>query len=312
MRVVVGLDGSAGSQTVLALIRGLTWPHPSEFVFVTAHEASRRWTSGIPGGGWFDEGIVQSRADLLRDLDAMAEPLRQLGHRVEILAEAGPAGSVLRAAASEWAAELIVVGSRNRGVAASAILGSVSADLADHAPCPVLIARVPRVTRLLIATDGSPSAVAIPEILARWRILRGIPAQVVSVAQRQQSAADFLITAWAPTPSGANPGSGDEIARHHHFVDEMTQRLTEDGWDASGLVRTGDPAREIVASVGELGCDLLITGSRGVSDLQRMVAGSVAHDVLLHSHCSVLVMRGHVPARAAVKGAIEVGIPSFA
>jgi nucleotide-binding universal stress UspA family protein len=102
------------------------------------------------------------------------------------------------------------------------------------------------------------------------------------------------------------------MVRHQQFVDEMTQRLAEDGWDASGMVRAGDPAREIVTSGEEMGCDLLITGSRGVGDLHRLVLGSVAHDVLLHSHCSVLVMRGHVPVRAERRAAIPVATPSFA
>jgi nucleotide-binding universal stress UspA family protein len=47
----------------------------------------------------------------------------------EILDEAGKGGY-----------DLIVVGSRKRGVIARALLGSVSAELVGHAPCPVLIA----------------------------------------------------------------------------------------------------------------------------------------------------------------------------
>ena len=86
----------------------------------------------------------------------------------------------------------------------------------------------------------------------------------------------------------------------------MAERLHDVGWDATGLVRLGEPAEEIVKAANELGSDLVVTGSRGLGDLQRILAGSVAHDVLLHSHCSVLVMRGQVPARASVTAAIGV------
>jgi nucleotide-binding universal stress UspA family protein len=76
----------------------------------------------------------------------------------------------------------------------------------------------------------------------------------------------------------------------------MVERLEASGGTARPVVRIGDAADEIVAGAREMGCDLIVTGSRGLGDMRRLLSGSVAHDVLLHSHCSVLVMRGHAPA----------------
>jgi len=81
------------------------------------------------------------------------------------------------------------------------------------------------------------------------------------------------------------------------MADEMAARLVAGGWLAASVLRYGDAPRQIEAAAVEWGADLIITGSRGLSGLRRVLIGSVAHHVLLHSRCSVLVMRGHVPAR---------------
>lgn len=313
MRVVVGLDSSASSRVAHEFVTSVTWPRGSSFVLVTAFDDAGAWATKIPGGGWFNESTPSTpRPDLLDALDELAEPLRAAGHAVELRAEAGPVGRLLRDTASREAADLIVVGSRGRGVAASAIGGSVSADLADHAPCPVLIARQPAVGRVLVAADGSPSAMAIPEILARWRLLRPLPIDVVSVAPRPAIATDFLVTAWAPTPDIGHGGEADAaLTRHHRYAEEMAERLRETGCIATATVRVGEAARQIVQAAEELGCGLVVTGSRGLGDLKRLLSGSVAHDVLLHSHCSVLVLRGHVPARRAQEpAAVFAGAPA--
>lgn len=313
MRVVLGLDSSASSRVAHEFVTSVIWPRGSSFVLVTAFDDAGAWATKMPGGGWSDEASRSTpRPDLQDALDEFAEPLRRAGHAVELRAEAGPVGPLLRDLASREAADLIVVGSRGRGVVASAIGGSVSADLTDHAPCPVLIVRRSSVSRVLVATDGSPSAQAIPDILARWQFLRVLPTEVVSVAPRSAASADFLVTAWAPTPESGFGTTADEVVtRHHRYADELAERLRGAGWNATPSVCLGDPARQIVEAATELGCDLVVTGSRGLGDLKRLLSGSVAHDVLLHSHCSVLVLRGHVPARRAQEpAAVFAGAPA--
>ncbi|MFJ1704949.1 universal stress protein [Kitasatospora sp. NPDC088346] len=58
----------------------------------------------------------------------------------ERLVRGNPADVLLEAAAG---AEILVVGSRGHGTFARALLGSVSARCAMHAPCPVVIVRPP-------------------------------------------------------------------------------------------------------------------------------------------------------------------------
>ena len=62
--------------------------------------------------------------------------LERAGRRAETAADA--ADGLRRAAAGE-SAEFLVVGSRGRGPAKSALLGSTSSELVAEAPCPVVV-----------------------------------------------------------------------------------------------------------------------------------------------------------------------------
>jgi nucleotide-binding universal stress UspA family protein len=302
MRIVVGLDGSASSMTAHELIANTSWPQGTEFLFVRAYDLGTRWAAAIPGGGWYDDTSVRTEErDAWGELDSLADPLRRQGHPVQIRNEEGPAATLLRDAASEFGADLLVVGSRGRGPAASAFLGSVSANLVDHAPCPVLVARQPCVTHVLVATDGSSSASTVPSLLMSWRAFSELPLDVVSVVPARGMGTELMVTPWAvPHLDDVSEQSrSDAIHQHQRYVDDLVEELERAGWKATGHVRTGDAADEILASARERRCDLIVTGSHGLGDLHRLIAGSVAHDVLLRSHCSVLVMRGRVPARVS-------------
>lgn len=297
MLVIVGLDGTPGADVALALVNDLSWPAATRFVFVTAYSGPEGLIGTVPEVGWFErESSATPRPDLLEALDGKAVPLRRRGHVVEVRAERGPAARVLIDAASVLMADLIVVGSRGRGQATSALLGSVSAEVVDHAPCPVLVARTATISRALVATDGSGSARMIPDILGRWGLLHDVPVDVVSVAPDPPAALDLLLAAVGPA-TAENHSRSAEVARHQDFADWTARRLAEYGWKTSAIVRLGEAANEIVTCAGLRRCDLIVTGSRGIGDLHRIISGSVAHDVLLHSRSSVLVMRGQVPAR---------------
>jgi nucleotide-binding universal stress UspA family protein len=59
--------------------------------------------------------------------------------RIEQVVAEGPAESVLLDAAK--GADLLVVGTHGRGGLAKFLLGSVSDDISEHAPCPVVVYR---------------------------------------------------------------------------------------------------------------------------------------------------------------------------
>lgn len=65
----------------------------------------------------------------------------------------------------------------------------------------------------------------------------------------------------------------------------------ESGVKCKTMVRCGGPGRTIVLAAQAEGCDLIIMGSRGLSDFSGMVMGSVSHRVLRHATMPVLIVR---------------------
>ena len=80
-----------------------------------------------------------------------------------------------------WEPDLIVVGSRGHGPVETAVLGSVSAAVVDHATCPVLVARGDHAARVILAEDGSPAGMAARDVVAAWPAFATIPVVVVGV-----------------------------------------------------------------------------------------------------------------------------------
>jgi nucleotide-binding universal stress UspA family protein len=301
MRVVIGIDGSEPSLVARQLVADPRWPRPREVVMVAAYERPLDWTGAMPFVFTADDEAAMQR-DLAAMLDGLAAPLRDAGAAVSVVVRAGRPADVLIEVAKEVTADLIVVGNRGRGPARSALLGSVSAHLVDHAPCPVLVARGPSVERLLFAMDGTETSAQAARILCRWGAFHDAPIDVLTVIPRATHLSDPFITAWA-LETGAVSAPHDLQTDQALLAKQMAARFTAEGWRAQPVVRTGDPAGEIAAAALELGADLIITGSRGLGDLRRLLTGSVAHDVLLHARVSVLVMRGVVHESVRVREA---------
>jgi nucleotide-binding universal stress UspA family protein len=137
-RVVVGVDGSPSSVAALrwALTEGTLRKATVEVVH--AWEAPPAFDP-IVGGFPYDVAEVQStarqRIDELID-DAVAATGATDVSVERTVAAGGPAASVLDAAEG---ADLVVIGRRGVGGFARLLLGSVSENVARHAPCPVVV-----------------------------------------------------------------------------------------------------------------------------------------------------------------------------
>jgi nucleotide-binding universal stress UspA family protein len=79
--------------------------------------------------------------------------------------------------------------------------------------------------------------------------------------------------------------------------EQLEQRLTREGVAPrviERVVRSGDPASEILTFADVSGVDLMVVGARTHSRFYRVLLGSVAAKLLRSAHCSVLVL----PAKA--------------
>jgi nucleotide-binding universal stress UspA family protein len=292
VKIILAIDGSEHSLEARDLVAGLRWPTGSVVHLVGAYQTPIDWNGAFGGSmdwaGAVDEGL---REELLGQLATAAEPLLAAGLSVERTARRGRAADVIVDAATQIGADLVVTGSRGMGRLRSMVLGSVAADVAANAPCPVLVARGPTVTSLLVGTDGSAAATEIVERLGRWGTFAGLPAAVVAVAIPDSPAFELAVSLYT---------LGDErLERERAALGEQAETDARDmaaalegiGITSTAVPRRGDPAAEIVATAKERGSDLIVVGSRGLSGLDRLLLGSVARNVLNGAECSVLIVR---------------------
>ena len=288
MRILLAADDSPGAERARALVASLRLPKDTAIRVV-------RSLGPLPSGvglpdSMRDDLIGAALGRVKLEVDAFSEPLRSPGVTVESDALSGRAASAIVEDAERWRPDLIVVGSHGRGQVASAVLGSVAAEVIDHAPCPVLVARNATASRVVAAHDGSEDADAACRLIATG-IFKG-PVRVVSVAH---VAGPLLSGVSANVRDAVIAAHRDELARarheHERLAERAAQTFKDAGLEATAEVRVGLPGEEILAGASAWGADLIAVGTRGRTGLERLILGSVARKVLYGAKCSVLVAR---------------------
>jgi nucleotide-binding universal stress UspA family protein len=95
--------------------------------------------------------------------------------------------------------------------------------------------------------------------------------------------------------------SSETPAEAVRLVADAVRLMREAGVDAAGKVHdvaAGHVAKNIVETAAQLNSDLIVMGSRGLSDVQGILLGSVTHKVMHLAPIAVLVARGPIPVRA--------------
>ena len=297
MRILLAVDGSEPADRAAALIASMP-PVEGGRLWILAVAPTRGEVFGATWGAPLppdpdvtDKAVIDSfQAAADRAADEILDTRSDIG--IETIVVRGRPASVIVERARELAVDLIVVGHRGRGTWASRLLGSVSAEVVDHAPCPVLVARDDQLGPVVLAVDGSPDAAAATELVASWPLFHGLPVSVVAVVE------DGFPYASAVAPmlyeeSVSRYTEAVEAERGVRAVacDAAVERLRAAGLDASADIRSGDPAHEVIAAAAATGAGLVVVGTRGLTGLRRLVLGSVARNVLLSAPCSVLVIR---------------------
>jgi nucleotide-binding universal stress UspA family protein len=204
--------------------------------------------------------------------------------KVRGLLERGPAAAALIEAGKS--ADLIVLGPRGVGGFVGLVLGSVSAQVVEHAPCPVVIARGDLDSgpgRVVVGVDGSEASQAALAMAFTEADLRGWSVHAV--------------VAWESVPVRDLPPLADAtglLEAGETRLERLIVPLRElhPGVAVRAEVLPGAPREVLLDAAG--GARLLVVGSRGLGGFRGLMLGSVSHALVRHAPCPVAVV--HAPA----------------
>ncbi|MER3445208.1 MAG: hypothetical protein C4333_14240 [Meiothermus sp.] len=240
------------------------------------------------------------------DLDRQAATEQVLSQAQKMAADAGieaslegvqgyPVPSILEAARSH---DLILMSPHGAGGAERWPLGSVAQEVLQHSPVPVLLVRHPAPIpprSLLLPTDTSePSQRAVTHGLMLARRF-GARVTFLSVLQNPSTLIP-MPPAFVPRDI---PLEQAEVLRqsYDHGLEALMKQAHAEGVEAhTQLLRRDDVADAIVEAAQDH--DWIVMGTHGRGWLGRLLLGSVAQRVALHSPIPVLVVPNRPQGRS--------------
>ena len=140
--------------------------------------------------------------------------------------------------------------------------------------------RTPVFERILLAVDGSEHSAETVPVAADLAKKYGASVTVLHVREyTKRFGTDVEI---------------DPEDESKTYVDGVVAALSAEGIAAVGELRrvpSGQVPREIIDVASDVGAGLIAMGTRGRTEWQSLLVGGVAHKVISHAPCPVLLVR---------------------
>jgi nucleotide-binding universal stress UspA family protein len=134
-RILAAVDGSEDSNAVFGMALDIAKKYDSQLLLINVYQG------GTGGGTMVSPGYEDTQRSIAQEiLDSYGSKLDTYQNVRLFLQQGDPAQTIIETARNEKCG-LIILGSRGRGAFKELLLGSVSHKVANHADCPVLIAR---------------------------------------------------------------------------------------------------------------------------------------------------------------------------
>ncbi|MFT9849190.1 universal stress protein [Aneurinibacillus sp. REN35] len=134
---------------------------------------------------------------------------------------------------------------------------------------------------ILLAYDGSEHAKRAAEKAA--------------ILAAETHAQVTIVTAYPKSPShilGAKPVTEEEMETYwEEKAVEIADLFLTRGISFSKVVRAEEPKSLILDIAEEIGADVIVLGSRGLSNYARLMIGGVSQAIVQHADCDVLVVK---------------------
>ena len=282
--IVVGVDGSEPSLRAVdwaadeATLRGA----PLRIVYASLWERYEGTSIAEDLAKPDDQVLAEDVVDTAARRARRRHP--ELDVSVEVLAEE-PEYALVRESRS---ASVLVTGTRGRSGLAEALLGSVSLIVAGHAQCPMIVvrgshdnqARTGTHGRVVVGVGEKPAGSAAVRFAFDEARRRGVPVDVVRAWR------------WPAHETTDHPLMSGEPARLHEqqAVEALETALQDAPADVESHHRVVEGHTRTVLVDASRDADLLIVGARRRPGHYGLQLGRVAHGVLHHSACPVVIV----------------------
>jgi nucleotide-binding universal stress UspA family protein len=145
---------------------------------------------------------------------------------------------------------------------------------------------------VLLATDGSQQSLKAARFLGALVNPAAIERITVIAVIRPLAAVPFAHELEGEQAAGGTEAFALSFRREAQAAAErVAAELRGKAPRVDTVVRSGSPADEIIRAADEVEADLIVVGGRGKGAVGAILMGSVAHRVLHHALCPVLVTR---------------------
>lgn len=260
---------------------------------------------------------VTARAEELAH--CAAEQIRKLGIPSWGTILTGNPKEVIVNHGSETGADFILIGAHEEIGKRRFLLGSVAKAVLRGAHCSVKVLRAPalekqasRPQQILLATDGSASALLAAKSIASRSWPAGTEVSILSAIEPYTS---LFHVAFPPGAEGALRAQA--VTRAREAIRQAKEIITGAGLLASEKLSLliAEPEAIILVEAGRINADLIVVGSHGRRGFNRLLLGSVSETVALHAGCSVEIIRKSLVRSKSVYLTLEkedAGVPALA
>jgi len=289
MNLILAVDGSEHSTAAARLVHDL--PLPKESSITVLAVLMPRNASDHAG---LEQALVDT-SEILRDMKSTVKTELLTGYPAEQISEY----------AEEHVPDLIVLGAKGRRATLGILLGGVVQQIVEYADDPVLVVRAPYagIQRILLVTDGSIHSQRAASYLGQFPIPDLVEVVVLHVLPPMPSPV-LIARSWpagsetmAPVPTIESEEvlakQAEEEERHgKELLAETVDHLGNYGIEAKSVLLRGDAATEIIQYANENQVSLIVAGSRGLSQMRRLLLGSLSRKLVHYAGCSVLIVKG--------------------
>lgn len=237
-------------------------------------------------------------------LEEIQRTFEKQGITVTMELKAGNPAESINARADEISPDLIVLGAKGLRASLGILLGGVAQQVVEYARWPVMVVRAPYsgLDRVLLVIDGSVHSQRADDYLRHFSLPSGVDVRVMHVLP-PEPITDLVTRSWPigaemvmPVPShemevAAKQQAESEQREGKALLTQSKKNFRAAGIDVETVLVRGDAATEILNYVKEKEINLVVVGSRGLSQVRGWLLGSVSRKLVHYAECSVMIVK---------------------